>query len=275
MELCKTISEIRQWLQDWDNIGFVPTMGYLHAGHLSLVKTARKETEHVVVSIYVNPSQFAPNEDLASYPRDLTRDLKLLQELNVDAIFFPDDREMYPRGFKTWIKVDKITQILCGKSRPTHFQGVTTIVSKLLNIIEPEKMFMGEKDFQQLVVLKQMAQDLNFKTEIVGCPIIREKDGLAMSSRNKFLSSQNRKNALCLYHSLQKAQEMFDEGIRDSHKIIRTMTKIIERSNCKIDYIEAVNPFTLEHQDHLQKGDRVLLAVFIDGTRLIDNREIR
>ncbi len=255
-------------------IGFVPTMGYLHEGHLSLVKAAKKDCDTVVVSIFVNPSQFGPNEDLSQYPRDLDKDVQLLSELNVDYIFFPNKKEMYPDNHKTWINVEKITTILCGKSRPTHFRGVTTIVAKLLNIVNPDLMYMGEKDFQQIVVLEQMIRDLHFQTKIVRCPLIREIDGLAMSSRNKYLSPKGRKDALCLYKSLLLAKTEFENGRIISKKIKLKMKQLIESKNGNIDYIEFVDPETLESVPELKKGDRVLLAVKIENTRLIDNMEI-
>ena len=273
--LVNTVSEMATISRDIKGtIGFVPTMGYLHEGHLSLVRAARKETDTVIVSIFVNPSQFNPNEDLDEYPRDIDRDIRLLFELNVDYIFLPTENEMYPDGYKTWVNVEKITQILCGKSRPTHFRGVTTIVAKLMNIVDPDFIYMGEKDFQQMVVLKQMAKDLNFRTKIIGCPIIREKDGLAMSSRNKYLSKQGRKNALCLQKSLLLAQKRFNEKVFTSNKIIAEMANLIENNKGVVDYIEIVDSYTLEHLSELKKGCRILVAAIIENTRLIDNIEI-
>lgn len=246
-------------------------MGYLHEGHLSLVRAAKGKSEIVMVSIYVNPAQFSPNEDLSSYPRDLERDIQLLSELEVDYIFFPSNEEMYPEGYKTWVIVDEITQILCGKSRSTHFKGVTTIVAKLLNIIDPAFMFLGEKDFQQLKVLQQMGKDLNFPTEIIGCPLIREKDGLAMSSRNKYLSPQERKAALCLHNSLLLAQKLFAEGLSDSKTIIASMRDLIVQNKGKIAYIEVIDADSLEILEELHPGCRIVLAVYVGKTRLIDN----
>ena len=274
--LVKTIKGMRKISRELKGtIGFVPTMGYFHEGHLSLVKESQKDNDYTIVSIYVNPSQFDPNEDFSVYPRDIDRDISLLKELDVDCIFSPSDKEMYPEDYKTWVNVDKITQILCGKSRPAHFKGVTTIVAKLMNIVNPYKMYLGEKDFQQLKVLNQMAQDLNFRTQVIGCPIIREKDGLAKSSRNKYLSPEARKNALSLYKSLQLAQERFTKGISDSRKIISEMTDVIKKNNGIIDYIEVVDSNTLENLSELEKGCRILLAVKIEKTRLIDNIEIK
>jgi len=267
-EMSATLNELR------GIIGFVPTMGYLHEGHLSLVREAKKKSDIVVVSIYVNPTQFGVNEDLSSYPRDIERDIELLSKLNVNYIFFPTDKQMYPEGYKTWINVDKITQVLCGRSRPKHFQGVTTIVAKLINIINPDFMFMGEKDYQQLIVLKQMVNDLNFRVKVVGCPIVRESDGLALSSRNKYLSESGRLKAACLNSSLQKAQLLFNQGIRDTGKIISEMSCIIKQNDGIIDYIEVIDPNTLEHVSNLTSGCRIALAVLIENTRLIDNTEI-
>jgi pantoate--beta-alanine ligase len=255
-------------------IGFVPTMGFLHEGHLSLVREAKKQSDIVIVSIFVNPTQFNANEDLNNYPRNIERDIELLTNLEVDYIFFPTDEQMYPEGYKTWVNVNKITQVLCGKSRPTHFRGVTTIVAKLMNIIDPDFMFMGEKDFQQFVILKQMTKDLNFRTKIIGCSIVREKDGLALSSRNKYLSSAGRNKALCLNKSLLLAQKLFDDGIVSSNKIISQMTDLIEDNESIIDYIEVFDPETLEHIPELVSGSRIALAVIVENTRLIDNIKI-
>jgi len=255
-------------------VGFVPTMGFLHQGHLSLVKEAKRISDVIVVSIFVNPTQFGANEDLSNYPRNIERDIKLLTELDVDYIFFPTNEQMYPNDFKTWVNVDKITQVLCGRSRPTHFRGVTTIVTKLMNIIEPDFMFMGEKDFQQLVVLRQMVKDLNFKTKIVGCSIKRERDGLALSSRNKYLTKIGREKALCLNKSLLLAQKLFNENIQSSDEIISQMTDLIEDNEGVIDYIEAFDPNTLEHITNIVSGSRIALAIVIENTRLIDNIKI-
>ena len=274
-QIITNIEEMREISANWQaKVGFVPTMGYLHEGHLSLVKAAREECETVVVSIFVNPAQFAPNEDLQNYPRNFERDISLLSELETDYIFFHSEKEMYPPEYKTWVTVEKITEILCGKSRPTHFRGVTTIVAKLINLVKPDLMFMGEKDFQQIVVLEQMLRDLNFGTQIVRCPLIREKDGLAMSSRNKYLSETERQNALCLYNSLHLAKAEFRKGNRNAEKIRRKMKKLIEKNHGKVDYIEFVNPHNLEIISELYAGCRALVAVFIGSTRLIDNMTV-
>jgi len=256
------------------SVGFVPTMGFLHDGHLSLVKEAKRKTDVVIVSIYVNPAQFGANEDLSNYPRNIERDIELLSELDVDYIFFPTDEQMYPSDYKTWVNVDSITQVLCGKSRPTHFRGVTTIVTKLMNIVDSDFMFMGEKDFQQLVVLRQMARDLNFRTKIIGCSIVREADGLALSSRNKYLSETARNKALCLNKSLILAQRLFNDSIYSSSKIIAQMADLIEKNECVVDYIEVFDPKTLKHVTEIASGSRIALAIVIENTRLIDNIEI-
>jgi len=257
------------------SIGFVPTMGFLHEGHLSLVEAAKRDNEIVVVSIYVNPSQFAPTEDLDSYPRDLDKDLRLLAKLGVDYVFFPNNEIMYPEGFKTWVDVDEITKILCGKSRATHFKGVTTIVNKLINIVNPTRMYMGEKDFQQLAVIRQMVRDLNQRVDVVGSELIREADGLAMSSRNKYLSEKGRNNALCLSKSLKLARKMFSEGIIEFAEVKKEMLKLIDAASGLTDYIELVDSTTLAYKDKISAGDRLVMAVKIENTRLIDNMEIR
>ncbi len=273
--IVKSIAEMQKISRQQKGIiGFVPTMGYLHEGHLSLVKEAMKRSDVVVVSIYVNPSQFDPNEDLSNYPRDFDRDVSLLAELNVDYVFSPSNKEMYPDNYKTWVSVEDLTNVLCGKSRPDHFMGVTTIVAKLMNIVNPDFMFMGEKDFQQLAVLKQMGKDLNFATDIIGCPLIREKDGLAMSSRNKYLSEDQHAQALALNSSLILAQKLYSSGIVKSVVIIKSMRELIKQTDGKIDYIEIVDPNSLQSIDDLFIGCRVLLAVYIGKTRLIDNIEI-
>ena len=255
-------------------IGFVPTMGFLHEGHLSLVRASKKESDSTVVSIYVNPSQFGANEDLSSYPRNFDKDVELLADLEVDYVFFPSNEEMYPNGYKTWINTDEITNVLCGASRPTHFRGVTTIVAKFVQIIQPQLMFMGEKDFQQIVVLETMLKDLNFECKIRRCGIVRESDGLAMSSRNKYLNTDDRKKALCLSKSLVETQKLFSDGTDDPGKIISEISKIIQNSNGKIDYIEIVDSVTLKSVSVVQNGNRILLAVKIAETRLIDNIEL-
>lgn len=275
IQLIKTIAEMQAIAQGWEKtVGFIPTMGALHRGHLSLVEKAKEENEILVVSIYVNPSQFSPNEDLSNYPRTLERDIKLLEKLDVDYVFFPSDREMYPDGYLTWIEVNEITEILCGKSRPSHFKGVTTIVTKLLNLVNPTSIYMGEKDFQQLTIIKKMVKDLNMPFNVVGCPLIRENDGLALSSRNKYLSSGEREDALSLYRSLKKAKELYHNGTLEISVIKKEMNRIISEANGMIEYIEFINPQNFHKVDKLNAGIRILLAVKIGHTRLIDNMEI-
>ncbi len=254
-------------------IGFVPTMGYLHEGHLSLVRAAKKDCDVVIVSIFVNPTQFGPTEDLETYPSDLGRDQRLLGDEGVKYVFLPSNDMMYPEGYKTYISVEDITGILCGKSRPTHFRGVATVVAKLMNIVRPHRMYMGEKDFQQIVVLETMVRDLNFSTRIVRCPIVREEDGLAMSSRNKYLDPDQRKRALCLHESMRMAKRMFAVGEDDVLKLRSEMRKHIESSGGEIDYIEMVDSKTLEPVANVASGNRVLLAVRMGSTRLIDNMQ--
>ena len=273
--LVKSLAEMSALSRKWQSsIGFVPTMGFLHTGHLSLVKTSLKENDITVVSIYVNPTQFSPEEDLSEYPRDLDRDISLLTDLGVNFIFFPEDKKMYPENFKTWVTVQDITQILCGRSRPAHFKGVTTVVCKLLNIVNPDRIYLGEKDFQQLMVIKAMVRDLNMRVEVIGCPLIREPDGLAMSSRNKYLKGDARQRALCLYNSLLMAQKMYSEGIKQADMIKARMTELIQQQDGIIDYIEFFDPESLTIITNLFSGCRVALAVKMDQTRLIDNLEI-
>jgi len=273
--LVKTVHEMSELSRDYQgSVGFVPTMGYLHEGHLSLVKTSQSQNDITIVSIYVNPSQFGPQEDLEAYPRDLDWDIDLLADLKVDYVFFPNNEEIYPQNYKTWVEVEKITSILCGKSRPEHFKGVTTIVCKLLNIVQPDSIYLGEKDFQQLMVIKTMVRDLNMQVEVKGCPIIREKDGLAMSSRNKYLLGADRQRALCLFNSLQKAQNSFSAGERNIKTVLTQMEEIILKQKGLIDYIEFIDPDTFDPADQLCKGCRIILAVNISNTRLIDNWQL-
>jgi pantoate--beta-alanine ligase len=252
-------------------VGFVPTMGYLHEGHLSLVKQARKENDIVVVSIYVNPTQFGANEDLDAYPTDIERDIALLTECNADYVFIPNSVQMYPKNYQTYVNVTTLTQNLCGASRPTHFQGVTTIVTKLINIVKPDSMYMGEKDFQQVTVIARMVEDLNMDVNVISCPIIRESDGLAMSSRNTYLSSEERKNALCLYKSILLTKELFSKGETNPKLILEEIEKLISNNHGIIDYIEFVSNRTLQPVDVLNTETRIALAVKIGKTRLIDN----
>lgn len=274
--IVKSIEEIQKIADELRKnnkiIGFVPTMGYLHEGHLSLMKIAKKECDICVVSIYVNPTQFAPFEDFSKYPRDFDKDLKLCASVNVDYLFFPTDKEMYPNGYETYVEAEGITKKLCGLSRPTHFRGVTTIVAKLFNIVKPHKAYFGQKDYQQSLVIKKMVKNMNYDIEIVACPIVREKDGLAMSSRNAYLSSHERKDAIALYHSLQKAKEMIENGEKNTAIIKNKITAIISsKKTAKIDYVEILNAENLGDLNKIGGKIVIALAVFIGKTRLIDN----
>ncbi|MCD4829415.1 MAG: pantoate--beta-alanine ligase [Candidatus Cloacimonetes bacterium] len=255
--------------------GFVPTMGSLHEGHLSLVRAAGELCDRVVVSIFVNPGQFAPGEDLDAYPRDFDRDLELLTELGVNYVFAPSPEQMYQWGYQTWIEVEGLSQLLCGKSRPTHFRGVCTVVAKLLNIVAPSLMFMGEKDFQQIVVLRRLIEDLNFRTRIIRCPIVREEDGLAMSSRNQRLDPEERARALCLRQALQMAQTAFENGMANPARLRNIMSEHVRNCGGRVDYFEFVDPASLQGVEHLEPGTRALGAVFVGKIRLIDNLEIQ
>jgi pantoate--beta-alanine ligase len=254
------------------SIGFVPTMGYLHEGHISLVKSSLHDNEFTIMSIFVNPTQFGPNEDFGKYPRDLDRDLIMAENAGVDVVFVPSVQEMYPEGYVTYVNVEEITQKLCGQSRPGHFKGVTTIVNKFFNIVEPNKAYFGQKDAQQVVVIKRMVKDLNMNVEIITCPIVREKDGLAMSSRNAYLNSEERKAALVLSKSLFEAEELVKIGERDGLKIIEFINnKITSESLACVDYIKVSDPESLEDVAIINKKVLIALAVKFGTTRLIDN----
>ena len=274
MQIITDIKQMQEIGNNWSNsqtIGFVPTMGYFHKGHLSLVAEANQNCDITVVSIFVNPSQFGPNEDFSSYPRDLQRDLELVNQYKVDYVFNPTPDQMYPAGYKTWINVEELSSILCGASRPGHFRGVATVITKLINIIKPSLMFMGEKDFQQIVVLQTMLKDLNFHTQIHPCPIIREADGLAMSSRNVYLNSEQRQQALCLSLAIKQAQEQYKQGIDDPQILKKNASDLIIRAGGRIDYIKFVDSVSLQEVKQAKDDTRILLAVFIGKTRLIDN----
>jgi pantoate--beta-alanine ligase len=252
-------------------VGFVPTMGYLHEGHLSLIRRARDECEHVVVSIFVNPTQFGANEDLSKYPRDLERDLRLIEPYT-DLVWTPSAESMYPKEYQTWVEVEAMTRPLEGAMRPGHFRGVTTIVAKLFNSVQPDKAYFGQKDAQQVAVIRQMTRDLNFLIEIVVCPIMREPDGLAMSSRNVYLDAEQRKAATVLFRSLSAAREAFDLGERDAEKLRQVMKALIASEPlAQLQYVSCADYNTLEELD-LIKGKALLsMAVFLGKTRLIDN----
>ena len=269
--LRERISELKKRKGD---IGFVPTMGYLHEGHLNLVSIATKMTANTIVSIYINPAQFSPKEDLAQYPRDLDRDLSLLSQYNPELIFCPSDELMYGKNHLTWIQVDSLSDKLCGQIRDGHFRGVTTIVAKLINLVTPKYMFMGEKDYQQIVVLEKMITDLDMPVEIIRCPTVREVDGLAMSSRNAYLSEEERLRASCLYKSLLLAKSLATSGNEKSDRIISEMKRLIQKHDGVVDYVEIIDSRTLESVSTANKGCRVALAVRIGKTRLIDNIEL-
>lgn len=275
MKIVSTVEEVRSQVKEWRKegctVGFVPTMGYLHEGHMSLIDAAG-ENDKVVVSVFVNPMQFGPNEDLASYPRDLEHDAKLCEEHGVDLIFHPTPEEMYGDNFYTYVDMNTLTQELCGLSRPVHFRGVCTVVAKLFNIVTPDKAYFGQKDAQQLAIIKRMVKDLNMPLTIVGCPIIREEDGLAKSSRNTYLSPEERKAALVLSRSIFLGKELVENGECDCAKIVATMTAEIEKEPlAKIDYVKIVDLGTMQQVEKIGGGILTAIAVYIGKTRLIDN----
>ena len=276
MRVVKNINDVRATVKEWKakglKVGFVPTMGYLHEGHESLIRKASEENDRVVVSIFVNPIQFGPKEDLSTYPRDLDRDSKVCESAGADIIFHPENEEMYFKDFSTFVDMNGLTDGLCGKSRPTHFRGVCTVVTKLFNIVAPDRAYFGEKDAQQLAVIKRMVRDLNIDVEIVGCPIVREKDGLAKSSRNTYLSVEERNAATILNKSLTLAKEKIQAGERDSAVIIKLIEEIINSEKlARVDYIEVVDSLSMEKVERIEKAVLVAIAVFIGKTRLIDN----
>jgi len=273
MQVVKTIQEIRALRQKLSGtVGFVPTMGYLHEGHLALVKQARVENSAVIVSIYVNPTQFGPREDFGAYPRELNRDLELLQKGGADIVFVPSDDEMYPPEFSSWVDVEKVTRGLEGASRPGHFRGVATVVAKLFNIVQPTKAYFGQKDAQQVVIIKRMVADLNMGIEIVVVPTVREGDGLAMSSRNIYLSPKERQAATILFKALTLARQLGRGGEKDAEKIRRQMTSLIQKEPlAQIDYVSIADAETLEELNLLDRPAVASLAVRIGKTRLIDN----
>jgi len=253
-------------------VGLVPTMGYLHEGHLSLIRAAKAKCKSVVVSIFVNPTQFGPNEDLAKYPRDLQRDLKLIEPLGVDLVWTPTVDVMYPNGFQTWVEVDTLTKRLEGEMRPGHFKGVTTVVAKLFNAVQPQKAYFGQKDAQQAAVIRRMTQDLNFPIEIVVCPTVREKDGLAMSSRNRYLEGEDRKAALVLFRALSAAKEVYEAGERNAEELRRKMKEVISAEpRAQMQYISCADYDTLEELETVKGKTLLSMAVLIGKTRLIDN----
>jgi pantoate--beta-alanine ligase len=274
--LVKEIKELRTLIKGWKreglSVGFVPTMGALHEGHESLIKRAVAENDKVVVSVFVNPTQFGPNEDYDAYPRDINKDLNLCMNAGAAVVFNPEPSEMYFENKSTSVSVSKLTSVLCGAKRPGHFDGVCLVVSKLFNIVTPDRAYFGQKDAQQVAVLKRMVRDLNIDIEIIPCPIIREEDGLAKSSRNTYLSQEERKAALVLSRSLNLAKALLDGGERNAAKIKEAMIEEINKEPlAKIDYIEIVDSDSLENVENIEKSILVPIAVYIGKTRLIDN----
>ncbi|MDU3335258.1 pantoate--beta-alanine ligase [Paraclostridium bifermentans] len=276
MKIINNIKEIRKQVKDWKNDGLsvalVPTMGYLHEGHESLIKKASEDNDKVIVSIFVNPMQFGINEDLSTYPRNIDRDSDICEKNGASLIFNPSVEEMYTDGFSTFVDLNNLTSGLCGKSRPTHFRGVCTVVSKLFNIVSPDKAYFGQKDAQQLSIIKQMVTDLNFDIEIVSCPIVREADGLAKSSRNTYLSKEERQASTIINKSLKKAKTLIKSGERDSKNIIDFIKNEINKEPlAKIDYVSIVDNNTIKNTKTIEDGSLIAVAVFIGNTRLIDN----
>lgn len=276
MKIIKTADEVRKIVKEWKrqglSVGLVPTMGYLHEGHASLIDASVKDNDRTVVSDFVNPIQFAPNEDLASYPRDINHDSKLCEEHGADIIFNPEPEEMYDGMFCTHVDMDVLTQELCGLSRPIHFRGVCTVVTKLFNIVTPDNAYFGQKDAQQLAIIKRMVKDLNMDICVHGCPIVREADGLAKSSRNTYLSAEERKAALVLSKSIMLGKKMADGGEMNAEKITSAMKAEIEKEPlAKIDYVKIVDSLTMQQVKTLEKPILCAIAVYIGKTRLIDN----
>ena len=273
MHVATTVAEMRALRRAMEaDVGFVPTMGYLHEGHLSLVRAARMANAHVVASIFVNPTQFGPGEDFERYPRDEARDLSLLRDEHVDIVFMPSVEEMYPAGASTFIVVEGVTDVLEGAHRPGHFRGVTTIVAKLFNIVQPTRAYFGCKDAQQLAVVRKLARDLRFDIEIVGLPTVREPDGLAMSSRNAYLSPEERQAALVLSEALARAKELFDAGLRDAEALRAAMIELLGAEPlARVDYVSVADTETLQELGSIRGSALVSMAVRVGATRLIDN----
>ncbi|KPL79006.1 pantoate--beta-alanine ligase [Ornatilinea apprima] len=273
MKLVSTLEDLRQHRQALANpLGFVPTMGFLHEGHLSLVRAAKAACPSVAVSIFVNPTQFGPTEDLAAYPRDLEHDLALLEAEGVDLVWAPTPEVMYPAGYQTWVEVTDVTQFLEGKMRPGHFKGVTTVVAKLFNAVQPQHAFFGQKDAQQAVVITRMVQDLNMPVELHICPIVREPDGLAMSSRNTYLSPAERQAALVLSRSLQTARAAFEQGQRNADALRQTVLSVLAAEPlARVQYVSCADPSTLAEQSGVISQTLISMAVYVGKTRLIDN----
>lgn len=276
MQIIHPLADMTRWSEDvlfrGETIALVPTMGYFHEGHLSLMRLAGRLADHVVVSLFVNSIQFAPGEDLDRYPRDLENDTRLAANEKVDVLFVPSDSEMYENGGATRVRVEGITAVLCGRQRPSHFEGVTTVVAKLFNITKPHFAVFGEKDFQQLAVIRRMTRDLNWNIDIVGHPIVRESDGLAMSSRNAYLSGEERQSACCLYRAIEQARASFAAGVRDAARLqAEVRDTLLANPDVSIDYIALVDQHSLAEREEADAGTVLALAVRVGTTRLIDN----
>ncbi len=281
MNVATTVQQVREQVRAWKKagltVGLIPTMGYLHEGHASLIKASVSRCDRTVVSVFVNPTQFGPNEDLESYPRDFDRDSALCASLNADLVFHPEVSEMYAEDAATYVEIlSDMPKQLCGKTRPIHFRGVCTVVAKLFNIVQPDRAFFGEKDAQQLAVIRKMVRDMSYGIEIVGCPIIREPDGLAKSSRNTYLNAEERKAALCLSRAVGLGKRMVLDGERDARCVVNAMTNLImQEPLAKIDYVQAVDGVTMEPTDDIYQDVLVAMAVYIGKTRLIDNFSVK
>lgn len=276
MQVVKTVKEVRDIVAEWRSqgltVGLVPTMGYLHEGHQSLIRKSAEQNDRTVVSVFVNPIQFGPTEDLDSYPRDLERDKNAVEEAGGNLIFHPEPSEMYPSHFTSFIDTSETTELLCGAVRPIHFRGVCTVVGKLFNIVTPDRAYFGQKDAQQLATIRRFVRDLNFGIEIVACPIVREEDGLAKSSRNTYLNAEERKAALVLSQSLKIGKELIENGERDSKVVIETIKTALEKEPlARVDYVEVVDFENIQRVDKIHGETLVAIAVYIGKTRLIDN----
>ncbi|RLB82786.1 MAG: pantoate--beta-alanine ligase [Deltaproteobacteria bacterium] len=276
IQIIKAIDQMQQeakrLLQTGKAIAFVPTMGYLHEGHLALMREGRKHGDTLIISIFVNPTQFGPAEDFQAYPRDLDRDVRLAESVGVDIIFAPEADAIYDKAYQTYVDLEILPLHLCGPLRPRHFRGVATVVTKLFNIVKPQAAIFGEKDYQQLVIIRRMVRDLNFDIRIIGVPIVREPDGLAMSSRNTYLSEDERRSALSLFQALQQAQKSLAQGMRDARQLISEASEMIRSyPYTKIDYVALCDPETLEDVDRVEGPTLMALAVWVGKTRLIDN----
>lgn len=274
MQVTKTVEETRAIIKEWKKqgltIGLVPTMGFLHEGHASLIKKCREDNDKVVVSVFVNPTQFGPNEDLEAYPRDFERDSALCESIGADLIFHPEPSDMYDNP-RAYVSIEGLSDNLCGKTRPIHFRGVCTVVSKLFHIAAPDRAYFGQKDAQQLAIIRKMVKDLNFDIEIVGCPIVREEDGLAKSSRNTYLSAEERQAALCLSRSVARGKEIIRDGMAAQELLAEMRTVIEAEPLARIDYVSVVDALTMENVERIDRDVLVAMAVYIGKTRLIDN----